>query len=68
MREFDGGDTLMSEGDFGHSLFLLEPGSADVLVHGVKVREVDPGEVIGEVADSRRHRRARRLLGLGRLT
>jgi CRP-like cAMP-binding protein len=48
--EFDDGDTLMSEGDFGHSLFLLESGSADVLVHGEKVREVEPGEVIGEVA------------------
>jgi CRP/FNR family transcriptional regulator, cyclic AMP receptor protein len=48
--EFDAGETLMSEGDFGHSLFLVESGSADVLVHGEKVREVGPGEVLGEVA------------------
>lgn len=40
----------MTEGDFGHSLFLVESGSADVLVHGEKVREVGPGEVLGEVA------------------
>ena len=40
----------MSEGDFGHSLFLVESGSADVLEHGEKVREVGPGEVLGEVA------------------
>ena len=48
--DFDTGDTLMSEGDFGHSLFLVESGSADVLVHDEKVREVGPGDVIGEVA------------------
>lgn len=48
--EFDEGETLMSEGDFGHSLFLVESGTADVLVHGEKVREVGPGEVLGEVA------------------
>jgi len=48
--EFDSGETLMSEGDFGHSLFLVESGSADVLEHGEKVREVGPGEVLGEVA------------------
>jgi CRP-like cAMP-binding protein len=49
-REFAAGETLMSEGDFGHSLFLVESGSADVLVEGNKVREVGPGEVLGEVA------------------
>jgi CRP-like cAMP-binding protein len=49
-REFAAGETLMSEGDFGHSLFLIESGSADVLVEGKKVREVGPGEVLGEVA------------------
>jgi CRP-like cAMP-binding protein len=49
-RGFAAGDTLMSEGDFGHSLFLIESGSADVLVHGDKVREVGPGDVLGEVA------------------
>jgi CRP-like cAMP-binding protein len=49
-REFAAGETLMSEGDFGHSLFLVESGSADVLVGGDKVREVGPGEVLGEVA------------------
>ena len=49
-REFAVGETLMSEGDFGHSLFLVESGSADVLVEGEKVGKVGPGEVLGEVA------------------
>ena len=48
--KFATGETLMSEGDFGHSLFLVESGSADVLIHGDKVREIAPGEVVGEVA------------------
>jgi CRP-like cAMP-binding protein len=46
--EFPDGETLISEGDFGHSTFI-ESGSADVFVHGDKVREVGPGDVIGEI-------------------
>jgi CRP/FNR family cyclic AMP-dependent transcriptional regulator len=49
-REFAAGETLMSEGDFGHSLFLVEAGSAEVLVDGTRVAEVGPGDVVGEVA------------------
>ena len=49
-REFASGEVLMSEGDFGHSLFLVESGSADVSVDGVKVAEAGPGAVVGEVA------------------
>ena len=49
-REFAAGDTLMSEGDFGHALFLVEAGSADVSVHGEKVAVVGPGDVVGEAA------------------
>ncbi len=49
-REFAAGDALMSEGDFGHALFLIEAGSADVSVHGEKVAVVGPGDVVGEAA------------------
>ena len=49
-REFAAGETLMSEGDFGHCLFLVEDGSAEVSVDGTSVGTVGPGEVIGEVA------------------
>ena len=49
-REFASGDTLMSEGDFGYCLFVIEEGSADVLAHGEKVAEVGPGDIVGEVA------------------
>jgi CRP/FNR family transcriptional regulator, cyclic AMP receptor protein len=49
-RDFAAGEALMSEGDFGHSLFLVEDGSAEVSVDGIAVGTVGPGEVIGEVA------------------
>ena len=49
-REFAAGETLISEGDFGHSLFLVETGSADVAADGQTVGQVGPGDVIGEVA------------------
>jgi CRP/FNR family cyclic AMP-dependent transcriptional regulator len=49
-RQFAEGETLMAEGDFGHCLFLIEDGSADISVDGTTVAQVGPGEVIGEVA------------------
>ncbi len=44
------GEALMSEGDFGHALFLIETGTADVSVHGEKVAVVGPGDIVGEAA------------------
>ena len=49
-HEVAAGDTLITEGDFGHSLFVIEHGSADVLVAGDTVRSVGPGDVVGEIA------------------
>jgi CRP-like cAMP-binding protein len=49
-REFAAGETLMSQGDFGHSLFLVEAGSAEVTVNGARVAVVGPGDVVGETA------------------
>ena len=49
-RAFAEGETLMAEGDFGHCLFLIEDGSADISVDGTTVAQVGAGDVIGEVA------------------
>jgi CRP/FNR family transcriptional regulator, cyclic AMP receptor protein len=49
-REFSDGEPLMTEGDFGHSLFLVEEGTADVIADEAKVGDVGPGDVVGEVA------------------
>ncbi len=48
--EFDAGDPLTTEGDFGHTLFVIETGSAEVSADGAPVDVVGPGAVIGEVA------------------
>lgn len=44
------GNTVMKEGDFGHTVFAVERGTADVIVDGATVSSVGPGEVIGEIA------------------
>jgi CRP-like cAMP-binding protein len=49
-REFAAGQAVMAEGDFGHCLFLIEDGSAEISVDGASVAQVGPGDVIGEVA------------------
>ena len=46
----DTGEPLTTEGDFGHCLFLIESGTADVSIDGAAVRAVGPGDVVGEVA------------------
>jgi len=46
----EAGTTLTQEGEFGHALFAIERGTADVLANGHVVRTVGPGDVIGEIA------------------
>jgi CRP-like cAMP-binding protein len=40
----------MAEGDFGHSLFLIESGTAEAMHEGAKIHDLGPGDVVGEVA------------------
>jgi CRP-like cAMP-binding protein len=49
-REFAPGETLVSQGDFGHCLYLIEEGAADVSIKGTKVRTIGPGDIVGEIA------------------
>jgi len=49
-REFAAGERLTSQGDFGHCLFLVEAGTAEVSIDGERVRSVGPGDAIGEIA------------------
>jgi CRP-like cAMP-binding protein len=46
----EAGQTLASEGDFGHALYVIESGNADVSRDGEPVRTLGPGDVFGEVA------------------
>ena len=41
---------LTREGDFGHCLFVIESGSAEVSIDGIRMHEVGPGAIVGEVA------------------
>ena len=48
--EFAAGESLMAEGEFGHALFFIEEGPADVFTDGTKVGVIGPSDVVGEVA------------------
>jgi CRP-like cAMP-binding protein len=44
------GETLVTEGDFGHALYAIESGTADVSANGVRLNTLGPGDVFGEMA------------------
>jgi hypothetical protein len=44
------GEALTTEGDFGHSIFAIELGTAVVSTNGRRVAEVGPGDIVSEVA------------------
>jgi CRP-like cAMP-binding protein len=48
--EVPAGQPLATEGDFGHALFAIESGTADVVMGERTVRTVEAGDVIGEIA------------------
>jgi CPA1 family monovalent cation:H+ antiporter len=52
------GQMLAAEGDFGHALYVIESGTAEVSADGVTVRTLGPGDVFGEIAVLMSGRRA----------
>lgn len=48
--EVEAGRELTVEGDFGHALFAIERGTAEVSRDGEVLRVLGPGEIFGEVA------------------
>jgi CRP/FNR family transcriptional regulator, cyclic AMP receptor protein len=44
------GDALVTEGDFGHALYAIETGTADVVAGGSLLATLGPGDVFGEIA------------------
>lgn len=46
----DAGHKLAVEGEFGHALYAIESGSAEVMSDGEVLRVLGPGDVFGEVA------------------
>ncbi len=48
--EAEAGQALVTEGDFGHALYAIESGTADVSANGADLRSLGPGDVFGEIA------------------
>lgn len=48
--EVEAGQPLATEGEFGHALFVIERGTAEVVRDGVVLASVGPGDVVGEIA------------------
>jgi CRP-like cAMP-binding protein len=60
-RRFQPGDDLVTEGEFGHAVFLVEDGEGEVSADGRPIRAVKAGDVVGEVAVLSSGRRLDRL-------
>ncbi len=48
--EMAAGQRIVAEDDFGHALYAIESGTADVSADGVQIRTLGPGDVFGEIA------------------
>ena len=51
-KQYEKGDVLISEGEEGKQLFLLEKGTLDVLIYGRKVNSIDAkgsNDFVGEI-------------------
>jgi CRP-like cAMP-binding protein len=46
--EVDDGHKLVTEGEFGHCVYAIESGTADVTRDGETIRALGPGDVIGK--------------------
>jgi CRP-like cAMP-binding protein len=44
------GQTIAAENDFGHALYAIESGTAEVSANGKQLRTLGPGDVFGEIA------------------
>jgi CRP-like cAMP-binding protein len=48
--EIEEGTVLLREGDFGHAVFAIRSGTADVVHDGAVVNTLGPGDYFGEIA------------------
>lgn len=51
------GQAVAAADDFGHALYAIEHGEVEILVDGLVVRRLGPGDVLGEIALVRSGRR-----------
>jgi len=48
--EVEEGTVLVREGDFGHAVFAITSGTADVVHEGAVINTLGPGDYFGEIA------------------
>ncbi len=48
--EVEEGTVLLREGDFGHAVFAIRSGTADVVHDGAVINTLGPGDYFGEIA------------------
>jgi CRP-like cAMP-binding protein len=48
--EIEAGHEVTRKGDFGHAVYAIESGTAEVTADGTVIRTVGAGDVVGEVA------------------
>jgi len=51
------GKHLVDQGEFPHEFFVIEQGSADVIIDGERIDTLGPGDFFGEIALLEHHRR-----------
>jgi CRP-like cAMP-binding protein len=48
--EIEEGTVLLREGDFGHAVFAIRSGTADIVHDGAVINTLGPGDYFGEIA------------------
>jgi CRP-like cAMP-binding protein len=66
--EVDEGTVLVREGDFGHAVFAIMSGTADVVHEGAVVNTLGPGDYFGEIAVMSGGRRSASVIATSPLT
>lgn len=51
------GTEIVSEGALAHELFVIVEGTAEVSEGGITIRQLGPGDVVGEIGVLKTHRR-----------
>lgn len=66
--EVEEGAVLVREGDFGHAVFAITSGTADVVHDGAVVNTLGPGDYFGEIAVMSGGRRSATVVATSPLT
>ena len=65
--EVDEGTVLVRAGDFGHAVFAIRSGTADVVLDEVVINTLGPGDYFGEIAVMSGGRRSASVVATSRL-